>query len=143
LDNVLKMKGGQNEEGKSLDSAKAANEGMGEMMSLLLSPKATFTHIPTPVEQGPVKKEGVNADCAEHIARRPRGDSLFDDLDLDLDGGMDQLADTEADTKVVKGEGQKEGDFLELSPIGQHDLWTMENYLKNEPVVQKANTKHE
>ncbi|KAL3453299.1 hypothetical protein BJX65DRAFT_120359 [Aspergillus insuetus] len=141
LDNVLKTEGGQNEQGKSSDSAKTAEEGMGEMMSLLLSPKATSTPIPTPVEQGPVKKEGVTADCVEHVTRRPRADSLFDDLDLD--GGIDQVADTEADTKIVKGEGQKEGDFPGLSPIGQHDLWTMENDLKNEPVVQKADTKHE
>jgi hypothetical protein len=141
LDNVLKTEGGHNEQGKSLGSAKAADEGMGEMMSLLLSPKATFTPIPTPVEQGPVKKEGVNADCAEHVTRRPRADSLFDDLDSD--GVMVQVADTETNTKIVKGEGQKEGEFPELSPIGQHDLWTMENDLKNETVVQKADTKHE
>ncbi|KAL2852659.1 hypothetical protein BJX68DRAFT_56392 [Aspergillus pseudodeflectus] len=141
LDNVLKTEVGQDEQGKYLDSAKAAEEGLGEMMSLLLSPKATFTPIPTPVEQGPVKNEEGNANCAGHVTGRPRGDSLFDDLDLD--GGANQVADTEADTKIVKGERQKEGDFPELSPIGQHDLWTMENDLKNEPVVQKVDTEHE
>ncbi|KAL2855312.1 hypothetical protein BJY01DRAFT_243281 [Aspergillus pseudoustus] len=135
IDKALKTQVAQNNEANPQDSNNVADGEMGEMMSLLMSSKGATT----PTDLVPVKKENEQG-SAEHTDGRPRADSLFDGLDFD--GGADQVAETKAEDtkmKVVKNDQ----DFPELSPIGEHDLWTMGTELTNEPVAKKIETEHE
>ncbi|KAL2818936.1 hypothetical protein BJX63DRAFT_383353 [Aspergillus granulosus] len=93
--NVSKTEGAQGEGAKPQGSGDVAEEGIGEMMSLLMSPNSPTPLTPVPVEQVTVKEEEGHVDSAEHVDGHPRADSFFDDLDFE--GGKDQVANSKAE----------------------------------------------
>ncbi|KAL3466188.1 hypothetical protein BJX64DRAFT_284764 [Aspergillus heterothallicus] len=142
VDKRQKPESTENVEVKPKVTDEIVDNEIGEMMSLLKSPKTTSTATPTSVEQAPTKKEG-DADGAEHASGRPRADSLFDDLNFDGIGAQAVEPKKEGgEETATKEAAKKNDDFPDLSPIGETDFWTMENDMANEPVVTEIGTAH-